>query len=643
MKPFISLCMIVKNEEKVLNRCLSSVANLIDEMIIIDTGSTDNTKKIALQYTNNVYSFKWSNDFSAARNYASEKASGEWILVLDADEYIDEENFKDFIRELHNDNGLFDTYTAKILNFTGFYGESLVQNYHSRIYKNNRDIVYYRHIHEQLKSAKDEQLKTRNSNLLIFHSGYLKDTVKKKNKNERNRHLLEKELNTGSQQAFDYFNFGNEYFSIGEYEKALKSYLQAYKLKGNFRTPWVSYNIIQIINCLMRLQRYNDALKVIKDAEEIYAGSPEFPYLKGEIFLIKGQLDDAKQMYFQILNNQEKYIDIILMPDVKELKPHNRLGKIYLYEDDFDNSIYHYSSVLNIDKYNKDAINKVVYVLNNFHTAEEITNFLKSNELVNGNNIIDYVRASFEVGNPSLAVNLLNDYNDEFVLLTKVAHLKELCINNHGDIEQFEELFTPDIMKTMIESNWINIVDLILLNDYKVVGDYLLVFNSLNHNGQVSKLLNLLNGEESVTNIDNNLITHVLQLLFVYKKYDLCNVILEEIENSDEYTIHKVAKILFSNGFKGESLQLYSLCDWNLFNEQDFINIITGLIESGNLKDALDVSKYAIVNKDDFRFYKFAIEILNTLGDDEKKENLITNALMEYTDSQWLKNQYLQS
>ena len=84
----ISLCMIVKNEEKVLSRCLDSVNNLVDEIIIIDTGSTDNTKEIAKKYTSNVYDFKWCNDFSKARNYSFSKAHCDYILWLDADDVI---------------------------------------------------------------------------------------------------------------------------------------------------------------------------------------------------------------------------------------------------------------------------------------------------------------------------------------------------------------------------------------------------------------------------------------------------------------------------------------------------------------------------------------------------------------------------
>lgn len=93
----ISLCMIVKNEEAVLARCLDSLKGIYDEAIIVDTGSTDRTKEIAKKYTDKVYDFEWIFDFSAARNFAMEKATCDYIYMADADEVIDEENRKKFL------------------------------------------------------------------------------------------------------------------------------------------------------------------------------------------------------------------------------------------------------------------------------------------------------------------------------------------------------------------------------------------------------------------------------------------------------------------------------------------------------------------------------------------------------------------
>lgn len=93
----ISLCMILKDEEDVLDRCLSSVKGLVDEIIIVDTGSTDATKQIALQYTDQVFDFAWIDDFAAARNYAFSKANMEYCMWLDADDVIEEKDRLDFL------------------------------------------------------------------------------------------------------------------------------------------------------------------------------------------------------------------------------------------------------------------------------------------------------------------------------------------------------------------------------------------------------------------------------------------------------------------------------------------------------------------------------------------------------------------
>ena len=93
-----SLCMIVKNEEKVLARCLDSVADLMDEIIIVDTGSCDATKEIAARYTDKIYDFEWNADFAAARNFSFEKATMDYIYAPDADEVLDQVNHEELAK-----------------------------------------------------------------------------------------------------------------------------------------------------------------------------------------------------------------------------------------------------------------------------------------------------------------------------------------------------------------------------------------------------------------------------------------------------------------------------------------------------------------------------------------------------------------
>jgi CDP-glycerol glycerophosphotransferase (TagB/SpsB family)/glycosyltransferase involved in cell wall biosynthesis len=612
MKPLISLCMIVKNEEKVIERCLSSVVKFIDEIVIVDTGSIDNTKEIASKYTSKIYDFKWIDDFSAARNFAASKASGEWILVLDADEYVDEDNFKEFIRTIKEDNGDHDAYYAKIINFSGTYGESLVQNYHDRIYKNNGNIYYHRRIHEQFISKDNSTLNIGISNLLIFHSGYLNQTVKEKHKSTRNKELLDKEMSNNKNNGFDYFNLGNEYFSIGEYSKALDAYLNAFKLKKDYQLSWVPITVMQIINLLIMLKKYNNALNVLNEAENIYFSSPEFKYYKGELFLKRGQIEDAKNVFFDLINNADEYNQVIFRPDLKDQKPHLRLAEIFFNKKDYNNAIYHYTSVLNINKNDKESIKKVIFILSKFHNNSEIIAFLKSNDLINRNNVSSYVLASFDNGNPNLAINILDGYFEEHKLLYEICLLKKMCINAEGEIKHLNNILDLEHLKTLIETNWINIIDLYLLRRFlneNENNNLLKIYESLEQNEQITKLMNLLKGKEKVVNVEENLILYALEIFMKYKKYDLCNILLEDIEQTDKSTIQKVAGLLYANEFKIEALQLYEFCDWNTFTEQDFINIIESLLETNNIDSAIEVAKYAIIIfRDYFQFYKIILE-----------------------------------
>lgn len=148
----ISLCMIVKNEEKILNRCLASIADLMDEVIIVDTGSTDGTREIASHYTDKVYDFTWIDDFSAARNYAFSKATKEYIYSADADEVISDENREKF-------KILKDALLPEVEIVQMKYGNQMQQGtvynydeeYRPKLFKREREFVWVDPIHEMVR------------------------------------------------------------------------------------------------------------------------------------------------------------------------------------------------------------------------------------------------------------------------------------------------------------------------------------------------------------------------------------------------------------------------------------------------------------------------------------------------------------
>ncbi len=147
----ISLCMIVKNEEKLLARCLDSVAGLMDEIVIVDTGSTDGTKAIAARYTDRIYDFEWVNDFAAARNFAFSKATMEYIYSADADEVLDEENRGIFLRlkeSLLPQIDIVQMYYANQLDFGTIY--NFDRELRPKLFKRVRSFIWQEPIHEQV-------------------------------------------------------------------------------------------------------------------------------------------------------------------------------------------------------------------------------------------------------------------------------------------------------------------------------------------------------------------------------------------------------------------------------------------------------------------------------------------------------------
>ncbi len=149
----ISLCMIVKNEEAILARCLDTVADLVDEIIIVDTGSTDQTKNIAARYTERVYDFEWVDDFSKARNFAFSKATKDYIYSADADEVLDEQNRERFriLKEcLMPEIEVVQMRYANQLSFGTVY--NFDEEYRPKLFKRLRSFVWEEAIHETIRT-----------------------------------------------------------------------------------------------------------------------------------------------------------------------------------------------------------------------------------------------------------------------------------------------------------------------------------------------------------------------------------------------------------------------------------------------------------------------------------------------------------
>ena len=206
--PILSLCMIVRNEEKNLSSCLESVQDIVDEMIILDTGSTDNTIQIAKRFGADIYHFKWCDDFSAARNESIKFAKGKWILWMDADEQFDyrsKEELSSIIKLTQHPMGV----NINIRNLSSK-NESYGTAY--RLFSNHFGIHFKNVVHEQVSySLKEMKAVIINSNIVIDHFGYDEDQYDQGKKRKRNLPLLQRMIKDNPYDFFPHFLLGQHY------------------------------------------------------------------------------------------------------------------------------------------------------------------------------------------------------------------------------------------------------------------------------------------------------------------------------------------------------------------------------------------------------------------------------------------------
>lgn len=286
MNERISLTMIVRNESGQLADCLESIRNEVDEIIIVDTGSTDETVSIAERYTPNVYSFPWNNDFSAARNFAIKQASGEWILALDADEEVlcqDPYSFHTLINREKDKEAFLLPLLNPISDSTEEYNTFNVL----RLFRNNGTYQYIGRIHEQV-SISDHHKIGLAVGLTIKH--LLLPPKTRHQKRNRNLHLLNKALQEDPDNSFLHYYLGVEWLMLDKPVYALPFLQKAYSTLSDdnllFRAPALKYLLIS----LRALGRLDEAISLCLEASLRY---PTFT----DIFYLGGLLLEEKEEY----------------------------------------------------------------------------------------------------------------------------------------------------------------------------------------------------------------------------------------------------------------------------------------------------------------------------------------------------------
>lgn len=302
----LSICMIVKNEEKNLDRCLSSLKILVDigmaEIIIVDTGSTDRTLDIAKKYTERVYLFSWGGHFSEARNRSIQSAKGEYVLIMDADEKFSKTEINKLISEFSSERYKeYNTYTLVIKSFTNPENTLYAAMVQHRIFRNNGNFYYNGAVHNQPKL----EVPIKDLNIEVLHYGYIMTDDIRDKKYLRTATLLKKELEKTPRNTYYRYQLSTSYSMHGDLGKAVKEADILYRLlkenKSSFLSNIMYYN--NITNIYLESHRYNEA-EIITD--EALAVSPQFI----DFVYYKIYISFKKHQYLEALDYCNQYLEI---------------------------------------------------------------------------------------------------------------------------------------------------------------------------------------------------------------------------------------------------------------------------------------------------------------------------------------------
>ena len=287
----ISVCIIAKNEEKNIEKCLAPLAPYNFEIIVVDTGSTDRTKEIARKYTDYVYDFEWVNDFSAARNFSLKKATHNYVLILDCDEFLTEINVDEIYR-------LIEEHPRSV-------GMLLRHSY----YDNGGMRVSYRYyhynytIHEQVSDIKTNStyFERYEIPLTVDHVGYCGGLQDMLQKVERNNTLLLKEIEKNPEDSYFYFQVGQSYNSIADYENAYIYYKQAFEHPIDPAQPWLPILAQAYLRSMNSTGRAEEAIAFFTPLYDSFSGDASFLCTLGVSYLRTNQPMKAMMEFVRAL------------------------------------------------------------------------------------------------------------------------------------------------------------------------------------------------------------------------------------------------------------------------------------------------------------------------------------------------------
>jgi len=382
----ISACTIAKNEALNIGKSIESYKDYVDEIIIVDTGSIDETEEIAKNLGAKVLKFEWKNDFAAAKNFALDNAKGDWIIFLDADEWFKDDtakNLQSVIAKTTKSN--YKAAACRIINYSSE-TEVMETGTTIRIFKNDSSIRFIRAIHEVLFDSNINKalpgLYT--DELSINHSGYMKEILEKKAR--RNKALLDKNYALGNATPIDYFYgmrenlksdtvLAEHFFKLIENTKDYDEEVSSFNVGSS-----IDENKIKLVNLLSENYSFDYRVKLLESIQERNPNNPTFKFYEYMLFEKIDKKRAIKALYDAIEYEKDYEKNNVANTNPFYMKRSNAnsiVGEYELLINDKIKALEHFSNAIKYDYQNSDALKGLLAVISEEKTAEKVM-FLNS-------------------------------------------------------------------------------------------------------------------------------------------------------------------------------------------------------------------------------------------------------------------------
>ena len=401
----ITACVIVKNEEKNIITWLQSMKKIADEMIVVDTGSTDRTVEIAQTYGAKIFYYQWQDDFAAAKNFAIDQAQGDWILFLDADEYFSSACIKKVPLQIARLDPLkgIDAVVCRIVNIDIDIKGRIINTFcNIRIFRNQPYLRYIGKVHEFLVSSQGAiRLFSLAKVLDVHHTGYSSHIIETKLK--RNLAILKAEVEENGEQDDQYRYFCDCYHGLKEYEKVIE-YARKHFNSGFFTVGGDQEIYKRMLDAMFALDKSEaDIMQVLAEAKQAYPKEPTFWLYESFYYLKKNNYEGARVSLNKALNldkdtEHDEYGTDIFVLNRGDL--YWCLAKVALYDQDPKTAIDYLWEGLQINKYQTNV-------------AELFCQLLKEGDAADGIAILNQIYQTDDAEDLCFLLNVLQNSRPE--------------------------------------------------------------------------------------------------------------------------------------------------------------------------------------------------------------------------------------